>query len=204
MAWAIFALLVEGTGAARPRTDIRPPDVRPGGTSSPSAQSARLANPMPQGLELVSMFRKNALNSGGNLLSIRTSALAQPDDLADVLDLDRADMHAGAAGRAGPDLALGVSVGNEGRQVIALGLEVLSPLKEMLLHIEQNHLRRKRLAAGEGRAGVLAAAAFHAGEGVQVVFPGEVGCLFEAEDLGFLEVDRAQLAARAAARGRTG
>ena len=117
-----------------------------------------------------------------------------------MLDLDRALLLAGAACRAGPDLALGEGGRDElGKVVPLLRDKRIAAGEQGLLQIEHDHLGRKGLVAGVGRAGVLAAAALHAGEGVEVVLPGEVRRLLDAEDLGFLEVERGQLAAR----GRT-
>ncbi len=74
----------------------------------PSRPASRIR--CPTGLEFVSRFRNKALSSAGNLLSMRTRLRRAPTILRDVLDLHRADVHAGAAGRAGPDLALGLDV----------------------------------------------------------------------------------------------
>ncbi|MCU0243810.1 MAG: hypothetical protein MUE80_03480, partial [Acidobacteria bacterium] len=82
-------------------------------------------------------------------------AAAGPDDLADVLDLDRALLLAGAAGRAGPDLALREGPRDEpGEGVALLGDERLVSGEKGPFHVEEDHLGRQRLAAGEGRAGV--------------------------------------------------
>ena len=118
-------------------------------------------------------------------------------DLADVLDLDGADLLAGAAGRAGPDLALAQRLRDEvGLFVPLSGFQGAAVREQGHFQVEQDHFGGQGLAAGEGRAGVLAAAAFHAGEGVEIVLPGEIGGLLQAVSVRGLEVDRLEPSAR--------
>lgn len=122
---------------------------------------------------------------------------AHPDDLGDMLDFDRADMRAGAAGRAGPDLAFGDGAGDEGLQLIGFAGDNLGVvLEEVPFEIEEDHLRRERFVAGEGRAGVLTPAAFHAGESVEGILPGEVCRLGQTESFRILEVHEREFPAR--------
>ena len=60
-----------------------------------------------------------------------------------MLDFDRADVHAGAAGRASPDLAFGDGAGDEGLQLIGFaGDEDMHETREQPLVFERAPLRQ--------------------------------------------------------------
>ncbi len=119
---------------------------------------------------------------------------AQVDDVIDVLDRDRARLHAGAARHAVPDGFLGHRAGNE---------RVLGLFEHVAAQTHDHELRREQLAGRERRAGVLTAPAFGAREGVEHLLPGQVGGRPRAEaqivlalPLGRLEAQRLQAPAR--------
>ena len=103
---------------------------------------------------------------------------AQVDDVVDVLDRDRAGLDAGAAGHAVPDDLVGDRGGDQRRELVGLAPPASSagPSREDLVaQAHDQQLRRERLAGRERRAGVLAAPALGAREGVEHLLPGQVG-----------------------------
>ena len=131
---------------------------------------------------------QHRLGLGGEARLHHHQVAAQVHDVVDVLDGDRARLHAGAAGDAVPHRLLGHSVGNERDEIDRPGdaigtaiasrtrLDDRSPVGEHLVaqpHDQQ--LGREHLAGGKGRAGVLAAPALRAGVRVEHLLPGEVG-----------------------------
>ena len=102
---------------------------------------------------------------------------AQVDDVVDVLDVDRALAHAGAAGDAVPDdlLELRASATSGRRRLPSSPGERLRALREeVVADAHDQQLRRQRLVGRVGRAGVLAAAALRARERVHHLLPGQV------------------------------
>ncbi len=129
---------------------------------------------------------------------------AQVDDVVDVLDRDRAGLDAGAAGHAVPDHLVAHRAGHE-RAERAAGERGASLGEELVADAHDEELRRERLAGRVGGAGVLAAAALGARDGVEHLLPGQVGdgARPEAELLvGQIEAQRLQPPPGAGARRR--
>ena len=103
--------------------------------------------------------------------------LAHAKELVEVLELDRARRLAVAAGRAGPERLRADHRVDQRRQLVlrVAGDDQLAALDQVVLQAVVDRLQRERLAGEVGRAGVLAAAAFGAGERIETVLPGEVG-----------------------------
>ena len=141
---------------------------------------------------------------------------AHPVDVVDVLDVDRALVHARAAVRARPqDLrvddpvlllganqgapGLGEDAGREGGAVLLAGEEEGRLGEGVVAQVEDELLGRQRLSGGPGRALRLAAAALGAGAQVEQALPAEVLDLAEAEHVGIgvglLEVEHLAVAA---------
>ena len=182
------------------------------------AQSIRPDGFMFHGLPLFSRPLNSPLSSDGNVRLDQHLVAAHVHDVVDVLDVDRALLHARAARRtrpqhvrvdrprqsAGADQRL-VLLGEHAaraatcasssarQQVRRLGVRVLA-------QVHHQQLGRQRLLGVPGRALGLAAAALGAGGEVEQALPGEVLDLADAEGgvlvqlLDVLEVDR--LAAR--------
>ncbi len=103
--------------------------------------------------------------------------LAHPVELREVLELDRARGLAVAAGRAGPQRVLADHLADQRRQRVrggGSGENGVALVQQVVLEAVVDPLQRQRLAGEERRAGVLAAAALGAGEGVEPVLPAEV------------------------------
>ena len=101
--------------------------------------------------------------------------LAHAEELVEMLELDRAGRLAVAAGGAGPErLGADHAAHERGQLAARVGDDRLALLEQMALEAVVDALQRQRLAGEVGRAGVLAAAAFGAGEGIEPVLPGEV------------------------------
>ena len=147
---------------------------------------------------------QHRLALGGEAALDHDEMAAQVDDVIDVLDRDRALVHARAAGDAIPDDVVGDGVrGRAGSRRSARVGEQARPLREELVteaHDEQ--LRRQLLARRVGGADVLAAAALGARHRVDHLLPGHVGDRVGAEAhllVGHREVERLQPAAGAGA-----
>ena len=101
--------------------------------------------------------------------------LAHAEELVEMLELDRAGRFAIAAGGAGPErLGADHAAHERGQLAARVGDDRLALLEQMALEAVVDALQRQRLAGEVGRAGVLAAAAFGAGEGIEPVLPGQV------------------------------
>ena len=95
-----------------------------------------------------------------------------------VLDADRADLHAGAAGAAGPERLRLDHVADQRR---AVRPRPEGALRGMGAQVEDQIARAERCAAGGGRAGLVAASALGAGVEVEQVLPRELGDAAEAD-----------------------
>jgi hypothetical protein len=134
--------------------------------------------------------------------------LAHAEELVEMLELDRAGRLAIAAGGAGPErLGADHAADERGSSEAGSADDRLALLEQMVLEAVVDALQRQRLAGEVGRAGVLAAAAFGAGEGIEPVLPGQVAALrTPALHVGLvgrlhqlLDVDRRHAVARPAA-----
>ena len=123
------------------------------------------------------------------------------DDLGHLLDVDRAGLHAGGAGRAGEQRLgrygglliddrqqCGVAVSTA--VAVAVRQDAVAALVHQGLQVEDDVARRQALADGVRRADIGTAAALGAGVEVEEVLPGEVAEVIDAEALRGLEVDR--------------
>src|SRR5581483_5076735 len=114
---------------------------------------------------------------------------AQVDDVVDVLDRDRALVHARAAGHAVPDHLLGDAVAGDLGEVAA-GEQVRALGEQLIAHAHDHELRREQLPRRVRRADVLATAALGAREGVHHLLPREIANRAGAEaDLGIGQVE---------------
>src|SRR5207248_3249535 len=106
---------------------------------------------------------------------------------------------AGATGHARPDLVLFDRLTDQLLRLLGraplLGRRITHRLEEVLAGVDDDHLGIERLAREEGRALLLAAAAFRAGVEVEEVLPGPLGDRADAVVLGVLEIDCRQLGA---------
>ena len=122
--------------------------------------------------------------------------------MVDVLDRDRALVHAGAAGDAVPDDVVRDRVRDERRE-LAAGERRRALREELVADPHDQELRRERLAGRVRRADVLAAAALGARHRVEHLLPREVGDRAGPEAHGGLvlglEVERLEAATRARA-----
>ena len=137
-------------------------------------------------------------------------------DVVDVLDVDRALVHAGAAVGAGPQHlrvddavlrrradqrpgGLGEDVGGQGVALLLAGEQVGRLGERVVAQVQDELLGGQRLAGRPGRALRLAAAALGAGAQVEHALPGEVLDLADAEHVGvgvgLLEVEHLPVAA---------
>lgn len=119
---------------------------------------------------------------------------AHVDDGVDMLDVDRAVGHAGAAGGAGHQLFFADNAAGEERELVvglALAEDNAALLLDVVLELVDDLHRVELFARVEGGAVVLATGALGAGVGVEELLPGEVLQLACAEVLGalVLEVD---------------
>ncbi len=100
--------------------------------------------------------------------------LPHAEEPRQVLELDGARLLAVAAGGACPQRLLAHDVRHEGRQLALAAHDRPALRQQVMLDAVVHPLLRQRLAGEERGAGVLAAAAFRAGEGVEALLPREV------------------------------
>ena len=143
-------------------------------TSSPSVQAARSACGLPHGFALALDVAQHRLGLAREARLDHHQVAPQVDDVVDVLDVDRARLHAGAARHAVPRHLLELRRRRD-RRAFVVARERLRPLREQVVaHAHDHELGRQRLAGEVGRAGVLAAPALGARERVHHLLPRQV------------------------------
>ncbi len=139
------------------------------------------------------MLRKKGVSSGGNLLSMRTRACRRPTIFGMCsISTGQTCMQAPQVVQVQISPSENVSGTMGGRPSALPATRARVVRQQMFFQVDEDHLRRQRLVRREGRAGVLAPAALHAGERVQPVLPGKVRGPAEAEALRILEVERGE------------
>ena len=215
---------IEGRGTADPVEDLELVETAAASNvgddrhveGEPSRPVGPGARRLPPGIALVLHRPEGAGQLGREAALLEDEVAAQPDDLVDVLDEDRAGLHARPARHAVPDRVVrdgrvhdGPGEGDRRRMgvVEAVGLAHDRRVRDQVdavlgldRHLPDAHdegLGVERLAGVPGRAGLLAAAAFGAGEPVEEVLPAEILERLEAERRRLVfEVHLRQLAAR--------
>ena len=139
------------------------------GTCRSLAQSLARVGVDAPGIALVFQAAVQGLEFLGEPGFHQHPVLAHAHDLGDVLVEHRADLHAGAAGGAVPDLFLADHLAEQFFQARRIAAQLAVRIQQVVLQLVQQGLGRQGLARLEGRADVVAAPALGAGEEVEQV-----------------------------------
>ena len=182
---ALAGPLVEGAGAADP---VEVLDVVGDGAGDDRDLEVEALGPLgalvlaeAPGVALVLDVAQHEPGLGGELGLHEHLVAAHVDDGVDVLDVDRALVHAGAAGGAGPQHVGVDDVGHQGGLLALAGEQRGGRGEHVVAQAHDEQLGRERLVRGPGGAGRLAAPALGTGGEVEHLLPGEVADLADAE-----------------------